>query len=122
MIQPPIQNTWYTMFHDFNVRLIWCTLIQINDETAQHQVEIRWTIDGNVYDLSFLANNNTVYYIYRDPTPSSGGTAGLLQTTSTQNAAFFVDKRGLDFLIEMRLTDVPGTNQAIYAGATYETS
>ena len=60
VIQPPIQNTWYTMFHDFNVRLIWCTLIQINDETAQHQVEIRWTIDGNVYDLSFLANNNTV--------------------------------------------------------------
>jgi hypothetical protein len=119
---PPVINQWYTVFHDYNVRLIWCTLMQYNDETAVKNLEIRWTIEGTVYFTTVSAVESTEYYIYRNTVPSTGGTDGLGSTTDLRNAAFYVDKRGLDFLVEIRITSALGTNQVIAGTCVYETA
>lgn len=118
---PPVQNTWYEIFHAQDVRLIWCRIIQTNDETAVKDVEVRWTIDGNVYLVSESMANNAPYYIYRTHEPSAVGTAGLTAGTTVENAALDVDKRGLDFKVEMRITSALGTNQTLNGRCIRET-
>jgi hypothetical protein len=118
----PVQNQWYTVFHDYNVRLLWCTITQTNDEAGAKTVEITWTIDGNVYFYTDSYVSGTQYYIYKDATPSLGGTSGLARSTNVLNAAHYVDKRGLDFQIDVRITDAGGTNQVLGVLAVYETA
>jgi hypothetical protein len=119
---PPIQNQWYTVFHDYNVRLIWCQMSQANDETAAKQCEVRWTIDGNVYFKDPVMDDSDPYYIYKDENPSTGGALGLNSTKTPVNAASYVDKRGLDFKVEVRIIDAVGTNQVLVALCVYETA
>jgi len=117
----PVQNQWYPVIHDYNVRLIWCVVMQSNDEAAAKHLEITWTIDGNVYFFTDDFVSGTMYYIYKDRLPSVGGTSGLQWSTTILNAAHYVDKRGLDFAIDARIIDVGGTNQLLGAFAVYET-
>lgn len=118
---PPVQNTWYEFFDAEDVRLLWCAVKQNNDESAAKDLEVRWTIDGNVYFVSWAADHNTLYYIYRNYLHSAGGTSGLAADTTIRNGAYYVDKRGLVFKAEVRLTGVPGTNQALYGWVVRET-
>ena len=119
--RPPVQNTWYEVFHDQDVRILWCRIYQKNDEAAAKDVEITWTIDGNVYFVSTSLDDNTWEYVYRSVIPSGGGTAGLTIDTTLRNAAYSIDKRGLDFKVEVRMTSVPGTNQRLECMCVYET-
>lgn len=118
---PPVQNTWYPVFDAEDVRLLWCVVTQSNDEVALKDVEVRWTIDGNVYLLTLNAASGTEYNVYKDWLPSAGGTAGLLSIEGICNAGYFVDKRGLAFKVEVRLTGVPGGNQVLICRCVRET-
>ena len=118
---PPVQNTWYEVFHAEDVRLLICIIRQKNDEVAAKQIECRWTIDGTEYLTSVSQVDNTLHYWYRGHLPSAGGTAGLLASTTLFNAARYVDKRGLDFKVEVRMTGVPGTNQELQCWCVRET-
>lgn len=118
---PPIQNTWYEVFHAYDVRLIWCVMVQGNDEVAAKDVELRWTIDGNVYFSADSIADSSWEYAYRDALPSAVGTAGLTVGATSVNAGKYVDKRGKDFKVEVRMTGVPGTNQRLRCYCVRET-
>lgn len=118
---PPIQNTWYEVFHAEDVRLLFNTMYQTNDEAAAKDIEVRWTIDGNVYFVTTNLANGTLNYIHRRYPPSAGGTSGLGVTAAIFNAAYYIDKRGLDFKVEVRMTSVPGTNQTMRCSCVRET-
>ena len=110
---PPVQNTWYSDLDEDDVRHIWCQIFQSNDEAVAKDVEVRWTIDGNVYLVALALGNQANTYIYRERTPSAAGTTGLLSTADPANAAYYVDKRGQAYKTEIRMTGVPGTNQIL---------
>lgn len=118
---PPILNQWYQVFHAYDVRLLWCTVTQTNDEVAAKNMEVRWTIDGTVYFCTVAAANGTTYYIFRTRLPSTAGTLGLEATVTQLNAVFYVDKRGQDFKVEVRMTSALGTNQTLLAYCVRET-
>ena len=118
---PPVQNTWYEVFDAEDVRLLWCDIFQSNTEVAAKDIEVRWTIDGNVYFLSLSLADSTATYIYRGRSPSAGGTGGLASTGTEVNAVYHVDKRGLAFKVEVRMTSVPGTAQVLQCRCVRET-
>ncbi|TKJ36872.1 hypothetical protein CEE36_11335 [candidate division TA06 bacterium B3_TA06] len=118
---PPVQNTWYEVFHAYDVRLLWCVLEQDNEENAAKTCEVRWTIDGNVYFASISLDDATAYFVFRNHLASAGGTAGLSMTTTFRNAAGFPGKRGQDCKVEVRITDVLGTNQRLQCWCVRET-
>lgn len=118
---PPAQNTWYKVFDAEDVRLLWCVFQQDNDDVAAKVVEVRWTIDGNVYFGNVSIASGTIRGVNRDHEASAGGTAGLEIGGATRNAALTVDKRGLSFKVEVRTTSVPGTNQRLRCWCVRET-
>lgn len=118
---PPVQNEWYTVFDAEDVRLLWCRLEQNSDDVVAKDIEVRWTIDGNVYFVTFSLDDTTAEFIYRNYAPSVGGTQGLWHTTLEQQAAFYIDKRGQDFKVEVRMTSVPGVNQRLRCWCVRET-
>jgi len=120
-LAPPEQNDWYEVFTDEDVRLLLCVVRQTNTEAAAKTIEIRWTLDGNVYLGSVSAANNTLCYVYRNHVPSTGGTLGLSIDTSWRNACFYVDKRGINFKVEVRITSALGTNQTLLCRCMRET-
>ena len=118
---PPIQNNWYTVFDDDDVRLLWCVILQTNDEQAAKTVQIKWTIDGAVYYLSMSLTHNVLTYIYRNWYSSGGGIAGLSSSATEKNAAFYCDKRGQDFKVGVRITSALGTTQTLDCCCVKET-
>ena len=118
---PPVQNTWYEVFDAEDVRLIWCEIYQTNTENAAKDIEVRWTIDGTVYFISMSLPDITSWFVYRNWIPSTGGTAGLGALAELLNAAYYVDKRGLSFKVEVRMTSVPGTAQLLQCRCVRET-
>ncbi len=120
-LAPPVQNVWNTVFEAEDVRLLWCDIVQSNDETAAKDLEVRWTIDGTEYFVALSLANATFNFIYRNRALSAAGTAGLSATATERNACFNVDKRGLSFKVEVRITSVPGTNQYLDCRCVRET-
>lgn len=120
-LSPPILNQWYTVFEAHDVRLLWCVTRQKNDESAAKNLEVRWTIDGNVYRSAASHVHDTVYYWYRGHLPSAVGTAGLYSTTTSSTAGKYTDKRGIDFKVEVRITSALGTNQTFDCWCVRET-
>lgn len=118
---PPDQNQWYEVFHAQDVRLLWCQIYQTNTEVAAKDIEVRWTIDGNVYLSTVALDDATTNYVYRHHTPSTGGTLGLQSGAGVVNAGYNVDKRGLDFKVEVRMIGVPGTAQQLLCRCVRET-
>lgn len=120
-LAPPVLNQWYEVFHAYDVRLLWCLLYQTNGEAAAKNIEIRWTIDGTVYFNVSALTSGTGYYVYRDYTENFGGTVGLVTTANIVNAAYYVDKRGQDFKVEVRITSALGSAQAFSCRCVRET-
>lgn len=118
---PPVQNTWYEVFDAEDVRLLYNSIMQSNDEAAAKTLEVRWTIDGNVYFVSQVAVSGTYYYIFRHIVPSGAGTAGLLSNVADRMGAFYTDKRGKEFKVEVRIISVVGTNQRLLSYGVRET-
>ncbi|GAH35745.1 unnamed protein product, partial [marine sediment metagenome] len=103
------------------VRLLWCKVLHNNDETANKDLEIRWTIDGTVYFIAFTLAADEGRWVYRNYDESTGGTRGLTVSADPVNAAFTTDKRGHTFKVEVRTTSVPGTNQILICNCVRET-
>jgi len=120
-VAPPEQNVWYEVFTDEDVRLLLCVIRQTNTEAAAKNVQIRWTIDGNVYWCLIALAHNTLNYVYRDHNPSAGGAAGLTFAATWRNACFYTDKRGINFKVEVRITSALGTNQTLTCWCVKET-
>ena len=118
---PPVQNTWYEAFDAEDVRLIWCQIFQSNDEAAAKDVEVRWTIDGTAYVLTYSLANQAAALVFRDYQPAPAGLQASLITTLWRNAGGYVDKRGHSFKVEIRMTAVPGTNQTLICRCVRET-
>ena len=118
---PPVQNTWYPVMDREDVRLLACTIYQKNDEAVAKLVEVRWTVDGTVYFTSFALLDDTNYWVWRSHGPSAGGTAGITTGVAQYAAAYYVDKRGQSFKVEIRMTAVPGTNQILRGRCVPET-
>lgn len=118
---PPVQNTWYEVFHAQDVRLLKCVIWHINDEAAIKAVEVRWTIDGNIYLVITNLDSNVTTWVRRTYQPSAAGTDGLAVAGTFRNADWYTDKRGLDFKVEVRMTGVPGTNQRLQCWCVRET-
>ena len=117
---PPVQNTWYEVCDEDDVRVIWCSVYQTNTEAAAKNVEYKWTIDGTVYFGSISLPDADTHYVYRNELPGAGGTAGLFIFTDRVNAAWYVDKRGHSFKAEVRITDAPGTAQQLRSRVVLE--
>lgn len=118
---PPILNQWYTVFDADDVRLLWCWIRQTNTEAAAKNIEVRWTIDGNVYLVSDPLASGVPDYIFRIPNPSGGGVAGLYYRAPDANACLYVDKRGQRFKVEVRITSALGTAQILTCWCVRET-
>lgn len=118
---PPVQNTWYEVFDAEDVRLIWCTIYQVSDDIVAKDIEVRWTIDGNVYFIAVSLDDSTLSYIFKNTYGSTGRTAGLGSSAAAVNAGYHTDKRGLAFKVEVRMTSVPGVNQSLRCYCTRET-
>lgn len=118
---PPVQNTWYEVFHAEDVRLNWCTIYQESDDVVAKDIEVRWTIDGNVYFVAESLADSSYFYVWREYMPSAGGTAGLTAAVGIRTACYFTDKRGLNFKVEVRMTSVPGINQSLRCYCVRET-
>jgi len=118
---PPVQNQWYTVFHAYDVRLLWCYLYQSNDESDPKTLEIRWIIDGNTYYAQIDLEHGTGIYIHRTLDPSALGTAGLWWSATIVSAALETDKRGQDFEVQVRITSALGTDQLLRCYCVRET-
>jgi len=118
---PPVQNTWYEVFRAYDVRLLWCQIYQTNDEAAIKDIEVRWTIDGTVYFVTVPLASATFSFVYRAANASAGGTSGLTISATDVSAARYVDKRGQDFKVEVRITSALGTNQRLMCRCVRET-
>jgi hypothetical protein len=118
---PPIQNQWYTVFDAEDVRLLWCYVLQTNDDIDDKDLEIRWTIDGTEYLCADSFENNVEQWIYRNTPPSTIGTLGLKSDGSEYNAAYYTCKRGQSFKVEIRIISVVGVNQTLLCHCVRET-
>ena len=118
---PPVRNTWYTVFDAEDVRLLWCKISHVNTEELAADLEIRWTIDTNVYTLAIAgATWATPYSIWRR-CPDLGSAEELYADATEKNAAYTVDKRGKAFKVEIRMTSVPLTNPELHCWCVRET-
>lgn len=118
---PPIQNQWYTVFDEEDVRHLWCRVYQTNDGAAAKNIEVKWTIDGHVYFGSASVPNDSARWIYRNYLPSAGGTQGLSFNGNAFMAAYYTDKRGHSYKVEVRITSALGVNQLMYCECVIET-
>lgn len=119
--EPPLMNEWYTVVDvAYPVRILWHTLRQEHDEAGAKTVAARWTLDGNVYYVSWDALDDTIYWIYRNYLHSLGGSQGLTYTTDEFNGAKYTCKRAHACKIEVSLRTFPGTNQELESWVTLE--
>jgi len=118
---PPVQNTWYEVFHEYDVRLLYCVVMATDELAAGADIEVKWTIDGNEYFTAFTGDSDEDYFIYRDYLGSLVGTAGLLNNSNRFNGSYYVDKRGQDFKVEVRVTSDVLETDILEAWCVYET-
>lgn len=119
-LNPPVQNTWYEVFHAYDTRLLICAFYQTNGEAAAKWIEVRWTIDGNAYVCRYQANDSQYMTVFRHFFVA-GATQGLAGDIGFRNAGSYADKRGQDFKVEIRITDAVGTNQTLECWCVRET-
>ena len=118
---PPVQNTWYEVFDAEDVRLLLCRVKQTNTDAANKDVEVRWTINGNSYLVSLNVPTGETWSVWKNHYLDPAGLAGAEMTASPLNACIYVDKRGHDFKVEVRMTSPPGTAQTMGCWCVRET-
>jgi hypothetical protein len=118
---PPILNQWYTVVEDDDLRLLVFAMFQTNEENAAKDLEVRWTLDGNIYLLQANEDAGLVVYVSRNIEPSGSGSE-LSTSVQWKNAMNqYLDKRCLHGKLEIRITSALGTNQILNAKCVYET-
>jgi hypothetical protein len=118
---PPIQNQWYVLFDELDVRALVIAIEQDNGENAAKELEMRWTCDGNVYLHTFNADSGQQYYASRSKRESgSGDELEILDVVQTPMLGV-LDKRAQHFKVEIRITSALGTVQNLNGWAVIET-
>ena len=115
---PPVQNTWYTVFDGTGgIRIRQVTARQINDEAAAKDIEFRMTIDGVSVDATVTAQLEGSWYFWT----IGPGVERVIGGTTIRMIHEYEVVECLDALIEMRMTSAPGTNQKLDGRVHYET-
>jgi hypothetical protein len=118
---PPVQNQWYTIFEDDDVRLLTCAVMATDLMEAGSDLAVRWTLDGNVYLLTFNNASGVQDYIYRTKYPS-GTNLELAKLANPMMAMQqFGDKRALHMKIEVRKTSACLATDILQAWCVRET-
>lgn len=120
-IDPPVQNTWYEVYHNYDVRQILMSVKYKDDEEDGATVEVKWTCDGNIYTIEIELDNNYQLYVYKNKYSVLDIEDTLSSVDWGPSALFYQDKRALEFKVEIRVTSVVGTNAHLYGYALYET-
>ena len=120
-IAPPVLNQWYNVLTANDVRILSFMFDHINVEVANMDIEVRWTLDGNVYLLTANVASTTNEWVYR--TTFQSGTGNELALSAVECAAMLklLDKRAQSASLDIRITSALGTNQTLEAMCTYET-
>jgi len=98
----PTQNQWYTLL-DTTLNVAAYFIIVAVATTAE-TLEVRITIDGNVYTNSFLGSAGANYYIILASTA-----AGFTTTPSERNVAVWGPLQARSLMVEVRKTTASGT-------------
>jgi len=114
---PPTQNVWYIVIDEDDAELAWLIIRQSNTEVAAKSVQVRFTVDGVVYQATYNIPSHSTTYVYRTDLTAADASGGLAIDTVIRNAAYTVMWRGQAFKFEVRLTSIPGTNQWLIARA-----
>lgn len=116
-----VKDTEYLVLSDeHNVRLLFFSVRQTNDEQAAKDIEVHWILDGRDYYVTFSALDNTQYYIYANKYRDADNTIALTVTTTEYNCAKYCDKRALTVDLGATLRSATGTNQALSQWVLYE--
>ena len=111
---PPVSATWYTAFTGKNIRLI--TLLVRCDWTVQPVLDVKATIDGNIFAWTLALPTSAQYYaIDWDSTNSLAQPLIIAGADNNRNKSFVVEGKSL--LIEVKRTG--GTCSAIYVRGLY---
>ena len=116
---PPVQNTWYTVFEGTGgLRIKMVAARQTNDEAAAKNIDFRMTIDGVPLDATVTAQTSASWYNWYI---RHGSDRVVGDNTFVYLFHNFVAVECHDALIEMRTTTAPGTNQKLDGRVHYET-
>jgi len=112
---PPISGTWYIILDTvLKARLYWIWIRQNNDDTTARDIEVRITIDGEVFVGAVALANNTPNYAYMEGLPNGVDFGAALFMVCRYDAA-----EGKSCMVEMRTTSVVGTNLALHGRVVY---
>jgi hypothetical protein len=98
----PVQNTWYTILDTVHYAKLFGIAIAV--ATTGETLEVRLTVDGNVYTGSQVAVADTAYKA--NPYTAPTGTYLLMTTSSIQNSN---ELEGRSLKVEVRKTTAAGT-------------
>ena len=118
--QPPALNLWYTAFDEVDVSAIYIGLNQNNVEAAPKNVEVRFTVDGVVYQHTYNIPAAAERWLYRVNTIATGPDHGMAIDTVIRLAAYTDNWHGQAFKAEVRITSALGTNQLLLCRFTIE--
>jgi len=117
-----VKDMWYEVAHIYDFRELLFAVQYDDEEHTRPTFQVKWTIDGNVYFVEFADEEpGAQKYAMKDKYPSTGGTLGLQGRPKFSDLQMYDDKRGLDGLFEVMVTNVVGTNPLIEAWLLYET-
>lgn len=120
--QTPVQNTWYTILDEDDVRLIYHSVEYDDDEHNMPTIEVRWTLDTNVYNGTCADEAaGTQWYVQRQKYAVVEGGEELLGSTTRIMCMTDVPKHALHGKLEARVTNVVGTNPHLIQRCLYET-
>jgi len=114
---PPVVNVWYTVIDEVDVDVMWLALRQNNGDAAAKNIEVRFTVDGVVYQTTFSVPHDADQYIYRQAYRSIDAIPGLAMGATLRNAGYTKGWKAQAFKFEVRITSPLGTDQAIRARA-----
>lgn len=118
---PPVQNVWYTVFQDDDVRLKLCWVMQNQVPAAAEDVEVEWLIDGVAWLWSGSLANDVGQFVYRYYGPSTWPANDLRAQVAYINAMGAVDQRGHSIRVRVRMTSAPAATSTLYCSAVHET-
>ena len=117
-----VQNTWFTVLDEEDVRLIYHSVEYDDEEHNMPTIQVRWTLDGNVYigDGSDEAAGSQ-WYFYRNKYATSEASNELIGQLTRILCMYDVPKHALHAKLEARVTNAVGTTPVLRQRCLYET-
>lgn len=110
---PVVQNTWYTVLEAEDVRVPYITIMHDNTDNVAKEVEIRLTLDGSVYTITWTLADNTWNWIHCLAQSDAFGNSATPRPAGANDDDHGLEIFAHDFKYEIRMTAVPGTNEVL---------